>query len=150
MPQQTTDSVQLLNFQFEHLELFTWRDDDFKTYNINSEFVRALANAEKGDCYTAVYQGRIIVIGGILPLSGKTGYCFTLFSKYAGISAAKIVKRMFDNMVEDMGLHRVVTYNRADAQRHNDWVEWLGFKEEGICRKFDDEGNDYVQYAKVL
>lgn len=148
-----TDRVELKQFEIEHIDFFSWRPDDFKTYNINSEFVTALLRAEKnGESYTAVYQGRILVIGGICGLSAKTGYAFTLFSKYADqapFAAAKTVKRMFSRMVEDMDLHRVVTYNRIGAENHHRWCEWLGFKEECIARKFDDEGNDYVQYALV-
>lgn len=146
-----TDRVELKEFQIEHIDLFAWRPDDFKTYNINSEFVAALLRAEKdGESYTAVHKGRILVIGGISRLSRKTGYAFTLFSRYADqspISAAKTVKRMFSRMVEDMDLHRIVTYNRIGAENHHRWCEWLGFQREGLAVKFDDEGNDYIQYA---
>lgn len=145
--------MELLEFQFEHLDLFTWRADDLKTYNINSEFVAAIISAErKGQIWTAFHAGRILVIGGILPHSKRTGYCFTLFSKWAEqhkIASARLVRRMFARMLDDMGYHRVVTYNRVDAGSHNNWCEWLGFVREGIIRKFDDAGNDYYQYALV-
>lgn len=149
------DQVDLIKFCIEHIELFAWREDDKKTYNVNSEFVNAILAAEKtGECWTAVYEGRILVIGGIVPHSKKTGYCFTLFSKYAEqhkIIAAKTVRRMFLAMFDDMGYHRVVTYNRVGATNHHKWCEWLGFKLETPepLRKFDDEGNDYYQYGLV-
>lgn len=145
--------MKLVDFQFDHLELFDWREDDKKLYNVGSDFVRCLLNAEKsGECYTAMHDGRILVIGGIVPLSKKTGYAFTLFSSHAEkspIPAAKMVKRMFNRMIEDMGLHRVTTFNLLEATRHHKWCEWLGFVREGIIRKFDDEGKDYVQYGLV-
>lgn len=145
--------MKLVEFQFEHLELFDWRDEERKMYNVGSEFVNALLMAEKkGECFTAMHDGRIIVIGGIIPNSAKTGYAFTLFSKHADkapISAAKTVRRMFGRMVEDMGLHRVTTYNLVEATAHHKWCEWLGFEREGIIKKFDDEGKDYVQYGRV-
>lgn len=150
------EQVELKKFIIEHLDLFAWREYDRKTYNINSEFTQALLRAETvGEAWTAILDGRILVIGGIIPHSAKTGYCFTMFSKYADqhkIIAAKTVKRMFDGMVQDIGYHRVVTYNRAGSDHHHKWCEWLGFKLETPepIRKFDDEGNDYFQYALVV
>lgn len=145
---------ELKEFCFEHLDLFAWREDDEKTYNVNSEFIQAFMGIEsRGEVYTLVIDGRIAVIGGVMPFSDKTGYCFTMFSKYADenkITAAKVVKRMYDNMVQDMGLHRIVTYNRITKEDHNRWCEWLGFKLECIVEKFDDEGNDYKQYGHVI
>jgi hypothetical protein len=146
--------MKLVGFCFEHLALFDWREEEREMYNVGSEFVKALLTLEeKGDCYTAMHDGRILVIGGIVRQSTKTGYAFTMFSSHAEkypTVAAKLVKRMFDRMIEDMGLHRVVTYNLLSAEKHHKWCEWLGFKREGICQKFDDEGRDYVQYGKVL
>ncbi len=145
--------MELKAFQFEHLDLFAWREDDYKTYNVGSEFIGSMRDAEsKGQCYTAVSEGRIIVIGGVIPHTLKSGYCFSIFSRYAETcprSAARTVRRMFHAMVVDMGLHRVVTYNRVGAGIHNRWCEWLGFEREGEARKYDDEGNDYIQYALV-
>lgn len=145
--------MKLVDFQFDHLELFDWREEERKMYNTGSEFVKALLSAEeKGECYTAMHDGRILVIGGIVRQSQKTGYGFTLFSTHADkapIAAAKIVKRMFTRMMEDMGLHRVTTFNLIDAEKHHKWCEWLGFRWEGVVEKFDDEGNDYYQYGLV-
>lgn len=149
------EKVELRKFCIEHFELFAWRPDDHKTYNVNSEFTQAVILADrKGESWTAIYDGRIMVIGGIVPHSAKTGYCFTLFSRYADdhkLIVAKLVKRMFLAMFEDVGYHRVVTYNRVDALHHHKWCEWLGFKLETPepIRKFDDEGNDYYQYGLV-
>ena len=145
--------MKLVDFDFEHFALFDWREEEYKMYNVGSEFVRALLSAEKtGECYTAMHDGRILVIGGIVRQSAKTGYAFTMFSKHVDkspIPAARLVKRMFARMTEDMGLHRIVTYNLVSAEAHHKWCEWLGFVREGIARKFDDQGNDYVQYGLV-
>jgi hypothetical protein len=143
--------VELKPFNFEHLDLFAWRDDDLKTYGIRSELMDALtAAAERGDCWTAIYDGRILVVGGIIPQTQKTGLCFTIFSEYADqckIGAARTVKRMLASVMGELGLHRITTYNRADAQDQHKWCEWLGFKFECVAAKFDDDGNNYFQYA---
>ncbi len=142
--------AELKPFQFEHFDLFAWRDEDQKTYNINSEFIKAFVNVGKeSDCWTLVDDGRIVCIGGVLRQTEKTGYCFTVFSKYAKPATARTVRRMFKAIMWEMRLHRVVTYNRITAGAHHRWCEWLGFELEGTVRKFDDEGNDYFQYGLV-
>jgi RimJ/RimL family protein N-acetyltransferase len=145
--------VDIKQFRFEHLDLFAWREYDEKTYDINDQLINALLGASaKGECGTAIYEGRILVIFGIMPITEKTGYCFTLFSRYADghkLIAARTIRRMLFSAVESLGLHRVTTYNRTGADEHNKWCEWLGFKREGTVEKFDDKGNDYFQYAFI-
>lgn len=145
--------MQLLPFKFEHFELFEWRPEEAALYNTDSEFTRAIINAaENGECYTAVHDGRIVWIGGVMKMSKKTGYCFTIFSKYSdtcAIEAARTIKRMIYRMMDDMGLHRLVTYNLDGMALHHRWCEWLGFEYGGLDRKFDDEGRDYFRYALV-
>ena len=139
-------------FQLEHLDVFAWRDEDLELYGKSSEIVEAMKNHEAGECFIGFYDGRILVIGGVIPRTHKTGYAFTIFSQHADrhkIIVAKAVRQMFNSIVESMGLHRVVTYNRMGAESHNKWCEWLGFKAECPVEKFDDDGNTYMQYALI-
>jgi len=145
--------MKLVDFQFEHLDLFDWRQDEFDYYNADSDFTKTLLNAEKtGECYTAMHDGRILAIGGIVRRTKKTGFAFTLLSQHADlypITLARLGKRMFHRMMEDMGYHRITTYNLVGAKLHHNWCEWLGFKREGVVPMFDDTGRDYVQYGMV-
>lgn len=146
--------MKLVEFQFEHLDLFEFRDEEKDIYNVGSEFMQAIIKAgERGEVYTAIHDGRILVIGGVIPRSKKTGYAFTFFSKHANaapITAAKLVKRMFVRLMEDMKLHRVTTYNMVKMPAHSRWCEWLGMEKEGLIRRMDDAGNDYYQYGMVI
>lgn len=149
--------VELIPFQFEHFELFAWRAEDKETYGVDSELISSLVGAEgkNAECWTAVEDGRIVCIGGVIRVTKRTGHCFTVFSKYATaekVGTARTVRRMFLAIVREMELHRVVTYNRVGAGQHDKWCKWLGFKLETPepIRKFDDKGNDYYQYALVM
>lgn len=146
--------MKLVEFQFEHLDLFEFRDEEKDIYNVGSEFMQAIIKAgEKGEVYTAIHDGRILVIGGVIPRSKKTGYAFTFFSKHAEkyhFLVAKTAKRMFKRVIEDMGLHRVTTYNMVKIPAHSRWCEWLGMEKEGLIRCMDDARNDYYQYGMVL
>lgn len=144
--------VEPIPFCIEHLDLFSWREEDLRTYGTGSEISEALKNHDGGECFTGVYNGQIVVIGGIVPRTNKTAYAFTIFSEHADnhkIITAKAVRQMFKSIVESIGIHRIVTYNRLGAENHNKWCEWLGFKKECEVEKFDDEGNTYTQYALI-
>lgn len=145
--------MRLVDFQFEHLELFEWREHEKKMYNAGSAFLSALLTVEKtGEGFTAVHDGRILGIGGIVPVTQKTGFAFTLLSVYADrhpVAVARVGRRMFHRMFEDMGLHRITTYNLEQAEAHHKWCEWLGFTREGRLEKYDDAGQTYIQYGMV-
>lgn len=148
------ERVEMKQFSFDHLDIFGWRDDELETYQTRSELSDQLIRAaERGECWTAIKDGRILVIGGVIPQTKKTGLCFTVFSRYADtnkIAAARSVRQMFNGIMEELQLHRVVTYNRVGATNHHKWCEWLGFVQEGgEIKKFDDEGNSYFQFALV-
>jgi hypothetical protein len=149
--------MQLIDFRFEHLELFDWRENERGVYDTGSDFTRRLCAAADDpalfEAYTAVHDGRILVVGGIFKFSEKTGGAWTIFSRHADaypVASAKLVRRMFNGMIADKGLHRVVTWNLVTAAAHHKWCKWLGFELEGPARKFDDQGRDYMQYARVI
>lgn len=143
----------MVDFQFEHLELFDWREDEYAMYNTGSDFVQALLSMEKnGECFTAMHDGRIVMIFGIIRMSEKTGYAFSIFSRHASgckVLCAKTIRRMLVRMMDDMSLHRLTTWNMVANPHHGRWCEWLGFKKEGVLPRYDDQGRDYVQYGLV-
>lgn len=145
--------MKLIDFDFDHLLLFDWRENEYDMYNTNSDFVNTMISMEKqGEMFTALHDGRILMIGGVIPVTKKTGYAFSAFSKHAEnhkIMCGKTIKRMMHCMMEDMGLHRLTTYNLVVNGHHHKWCEWLGFKSEGVVEKYDDEGRDYIQYGLV-
>lgn len=144
--------MELKAFKPEHLDMFDWNEHDKAVYSINSPFMNTIACMSGKDAFSAFHEGRLLVIGGVIPFSKKTAYAFSLFSKWAKmypITSAKVVRRMFKQLIDTHGYHRLTTVNPVSGEDHHDWCYWLGFKKECILEKYDDEGNDYVQYGYV-
>lgn len=142
--------IELIPFKAEHLELFTQTEEDKKRYGVFSDEI-AQGMEELGVAFTAVDDGRILVVGGVLLIDNVKGHCWTMVSKYAagyGISVLRVVKGQLESIMETHGLHRVETANIADATEHHRWCELLGFEREGEMRFFDERKRTYVRYAK--
>lgn len=146
------EEIKIVPFMPDHMDLFCQRKEDIPKYGrITSDYVRQMA--EDGVCYTALKDGRILVVGGVLQTSIKTGYCWTLFSEYSqgfGLPLLRLAKKNLENMMRDMGLHRVETSNLASAEEHHRWCKILGFKEEGRMPYYDDKGREYIRFGKYL
>ncbi len=134
------------------MDLFDQTESDIERYGkISSEMSNPMA--EHGVCFTAIKDGRILVVGGILQATNHTGHCWTMLSKHAegaGISVLRVVKCQLEGMMRSMQIHRVETSNLKDAEQHHKWCELLGFRKEGEMRYYDDDKRDYIRFAKIL
>jgi len=144
--------IKLIPYDAAHMDLLKQSDQDIERYGkISSEMSNPMA--EHGVCFTAILDGRILVVGGILQTTNNTGHCWTMVSEYAeghSIAVLRVVKTQLENMMRDMRLHRVETANLKDATEHHKWCKLLGFHNEGVLRYYDDKKRDYIRFAKYL
>lgn len=144
--------IKLLPYDKAHLDLLAPTDADIARYGDVSQFMENPL-ADHGICFTAVADGRVLVVGGILMTTMHTGYGWTIVSKYApdyGIEVFRVVKNQLESMMRDFQLHRIETANLADAVEHHRWCRLLGFREEGPLWQYDDKKRDYVRFAKFM
>lgn len=148
----TTDqkNVMLIPYDPAHMDLFVQTDEDIERYGkITSDMANPMA--EHGVCFSAIKDGRVLVVGGVLQTTANTGHCWTMVSQYAsghGLSVLKTVKGQLESMMESMNIHRVETANLVKAKEHHRWCKLLGFHEEGVMRYYDDKKRDYIRFAK--
>lgn len=144
--------MRVLPFQRAHLDLIELSDADIERYgNMTSESENPLA--DYGINFTAVWDGRVMLVGGVMNASQRTGYAWTMVSRRAhvcGFKLARGVKAHLENMMRDMGIHRVETANLADAFDHHKWCKMLGFKSEGVMWQYDDKKRDYLRFSKIM
>lgn len=142
--------IKIIPYSTEHMDLFEQRECDVARYGkLDSDYSNPFA--EHGVAFTAVEDGRILIVGGIMHFTENTGRCWTLVSKYAenrGVALVRVTKSKLESLMETMHLHRVETCNIADAEDHHKWCRLLGFTFEGIMRCYDDQKRDYHRYAK--
>lgn len=144
--------LEIISFDSAHMALFRFRDDDIQNYGkMQHEIFKDFM--EQGLSFTAMFEGRILIVGGVVQTTSKTGYCWTIVSEYAKDHPEAVfhtTRRYLNRMMKDMGLHRVETANIKEAKDHHRWCELLGFKNEGVMRYYDEQGRDYVRFAKYM
>lgn len=102
--------------------------------------------------YTAMQESRVFMIGGVYGLWDKVGEAWFMMSKYAydmPISAAKYSSLLLDHVQEENDLQRIQASVHADDKQAIRYVEWLGFENEGLMKKFGPDGSDYYRFARV-
>lgn len=143
--------MRVIPFDFDHVDIFEQTPEDVALFGLmTSESPNPMA--EHGIAFTAIEDGRILVMGGILQTSAHTGKCWTAISKYAQLHGANVfrqTKQHLENMMEDMRLHRLETANLKEAETHHRWCKLLGFTEEGEMPCYDDKKRTWVRYAKL-
>jgi hypothetical protein len=107
-------------------------------------------NLAKGPAYT-ITNGVPVACGGILPLWTGVGEGWVVTSplveKYPVIFA-KTVWRETVRLIESMDLDRIQTVVDAEHTVSHKWVERMGFKNEGLMRKYLG-GRDFYRYALI-
>lgn len=143
--------IRAIPFDFEHVDIFEQTDEDIERYGkLTSE--SPLPMAEYGNAFTGVYDGRILIMGGILQTTEHTAKCWTLVSRHAAKYGTLVfyqTKKLLENMMDDMKLHRLETSNLKDAHEHHRWCRLLGFRAEGEMQNYDDKKRTYIRFAKL-
>jgi hypothetical protein len=98
-----------------------------------------------------------IAIGGICRLWPGVGEGFLVISETVRMNAYSplareihgTAKAMLDRMTDWLDLHRVqmATDNRYPERGH--WARHLGFKYEGMMKKYGPDGADYSRWGRV-
>lgn len=114
---------------------------------------RIVQQAENGIAFSGIDKnGDIIAIGGIaIPWQGVgAGWVLTseLLLKHKIWTHRKI--RDIIMLAEDAyNLHRIETVILKDHKVSMKWAERLGFKKEGLLRKYNSNKQDHWIYARV-
>jgi hypothetical protein len=105
-----------------------------------------------GPAVTLVVDGRKIGCGGVaFPWNGmgEAWACFDVDIARYPLSAVKLSRRFLNDVFVSCDMRRMQAMVRADAPRHCRFVEHLGFSFEGLLRAFDEDGHDYMMYARI-
>lgn len=156
----------LIPFRAFHVNFVNLRPLDHKVFfsvpNIDS--VRELETYEKSNrCWTAIAETNpdrvnissppvVLGMGGIIPVWKGVAIAWLLtaceIERYK-VFFHKAIVTMLDKAIRELSLHRVDVSVLAEHEVSIKWLERLGFKNEGLMRKFDSQGNDYYRYALV-
>lgn len=105
----------------------------------------------EGIAYTIEAPEGLVASGGIIPLWKGVGEAWvitsTLVEKYP-VLFAKTVWRKLHEIINTNDIERAQTTIHKDHVVSQRWAERMGFKNEGLMRKYLG-GEDYYRYALV-
>jgi len=98
------------------------------------------------------YEEVISILGGSIVWPGVM-YAWALISedvKKVPLSFHKAVKSVIEVYAGKEELYRMQLDVKSDYSSGCKWVESLGFKKEGLMRKYGPDGSDYNLYARIF
>ena len=144
----------LMPFRKEDLHKINLRPfDEQVIMGVPKVFDLIALQAQKGIAYTGVNdEGKIIAIGGVVVLWDKVGSGWVMTSdlllKYK-TWVHRSIKEILELAIVKYNLHRTESIILKDHIVSQKWAERLGFKKEGLLKKYDSNKNDYYLYSRI-
>lgn len=147
-----TCNKNLIPFEIEHLEQINMRPMDHDMFNMFGGDPEVFKICEKGYGATYTRDGKIIACGGVYPLWEGVGQCWMIASnnyKEHGLNVGRYMRLAIDTAQKQFGFKRVQGTTRADHGDAIDFLEWAGFKREGLLKNYGYNGKDHIMYARI-
>ncbi len=145
---------ELILFQVEHLKQINLRSfDEQVIMGVPDAFDRIVLQAENGIAYTGIdEEGKIIGIGGIVLLWQGVGSGWVLTSELLlkhKIWFHRTIRDILELTEMARNLHRIESVILKEHVVSMKWAERLGFKQEGLLRKYNSQKQDHWLYARI-
>lgn len=148
--------VRIVQFHPKHLEVMQVRAldsalfGDFKTKE-SYERIEQMAKISV-QAGTFILDGRILFVGGFCKMWEGVFEMWMIPSIYANdapVFFSRTLKRYVDRIAIDFKAHRLQTMSFNDAF-HEKWMNFLGFRNEGVRPKFTENKTDMVSYGRTF
>lgn len=101
-----------------------------------------------GDCFTGIQDGKVVAIGGIIPVSDTRAYLHMIVAEgfpHQWVKIFRATKRLIAAVEQDyIRLETLSTTAESDR-----WLEMVGFSFEGVLRRVMPDGTDAKSYSIV-
>ncbi len=105
---------------------------------------------------TTIYEGKIVAVGGVQVSWEGVGTFWLILRDDAkkhgfhGVLALSAIKQKVEYLIDKNELWRAQATVRPGFKEAITMIEWLGFKREGLMKKYCPDGGDTYLYAKVI
>lgn len=143
-PFKASDMLWVIDHGVKELNLRATPTDEMKAL--------AKEREESGTCVTGWVDGEIIGIAGLDKLWEGVGNMWMMLTPLVDKhlkESYKCIRQGMKKLIEENNLRRIQSYGRTDFPECHILFDHLGFKAEGIARKYTPDGVDCVMYAKV-
>jgi hypothetical protein len=103
--------------------------------------------------FTLIHKDKPVAVIGMTMASPGRGIGFGIMSKSIKehhFAIPRATRFLSYYMAETYGVHRIEMTIRADKPHLRKWAKFLGFKEEGLMKKYGPTGLDYYLCARVF
>jgi len=143
--------LKIVDFKYEHLKGFVGRKEDQERMIFQDpEGFRQIVN--KSVAYSVFDGDKLVVCGGVMFLRSGFGEAWflstPLIKKYTR-QVLKLSLYYLDMIIDKYDLYRVQATPRINWPSGYKFVERLGFKREGIMRKYGLNKKDCYMYGRI-
>lgn len=144
----------MIPFCVEHLTQIDLREfDEQVIMGVPDALERIKFQAENGVAYTGIdEEGKVIAIGGVTFLWEGVGSGWVLTSELLlkhKTWTHRAIRNILDITEGAHNLHRIESIILKEHKVSMRWAERLGFKQEGLLRKYNSQKQDHWLYARV-
>lgn len=145
--------IRLIDFEPEHAEELFTKSTTLATADSKFALRNWLDRLERKDrAFTLMDNGHLVVSGGIYPIWDGMAEAWLIPSdempRYK-LKMIKILREHIDLITAEDGLRRLQATVRADYPVALRFIEFMGFKKEGLMKNFGPDGTDHFMYARV-
>jgi len=137
------------------------RDDDFAEFTATSyaddrnrlAHDLSLKYGGRDDVLVGMADGVPVCIGGTIEAwPGVISLLFLATDKFPliGRGITRWIRRELFPRYLDSGIHRIQAISHAEHAGAHAWLKALGLREEARFKGFGREGQDFIQFAKVV
>ena len=128
--------------------------NEFGLKMLGDDHIKELAQAreDNGQCITGLVNSELVGCGGIdlmWPGVGEVWVMLTYDIEKYSKEAYAVIKRGLGKLIKDNNLRRTQAWGRIGFDKSHTLFRHLGFKPEGIARKYGPDGTDYILYGLV-
>ncbi len=128
------------------------KEDGIKCYGHESLEELAQQTEEDGLSITGYVNNEIVGCGGIRKMWDGVGEVWLMLSPQTSlypIRTYECIKEGLQKLIDDNDLVRLQAWGRVGFAKSHTLFKHLGFKPEGIARKYTPDGVDCILYAIV-
>ena len=145
--------MELIQFRSAHAQSMVNSIMNDKLTQVDKSYHELLNNLEVEDMsFTAVKDDKFICSGGIIPVWDNVYEGWVMASNDVWqnkISSARVIKKGLEVLIDNYKVVRLQTAVKKDFELGKKFAVWLGMKEEGLMKKYQNN-EDYIRFARVV
>lgn len=140
--------MEVIDFERHHVDWLKPRDYGGRLLSA----VKSLEFIDRSIAWTMVHEGEVVACVGIIHYWSGVAEAWTISSERVvrlKFSFHRTIMELIERVFQQFRLNRLQASVHADHEVSMRWLERLGFKNEGLMKKYLPTGEDAYRYSLV-